>query len=335
MNGIPENQSSQDSDPFSQLSPQLSQVRLSVLSLIESGHPTLNKVTGYYFQLPSKQIRPLIVFLFSRATNGLGQDWEVKLREATCTDTGFGKERLDNPLSHPNVLNDWNPCMPEFTASFMLERSTRVYESHCLIVPVQQPTAATTITKPTLFSPTYILPTQMRLAEIVEMIHTASLLHDDVIDVSSLRRGLPSAPAMFGSKLTVLGGNFVLGRATAALARLGDTESTGLITCVISNLVEGEFLQLNDVEVGEGVETNAEQQRLRKDAWLVYLQKTYMKTGSLIAKSAKAAVILGGCQPEEDIWPEIAYAYGRNLGIAFQVHILFDIFTTYSHACSV
>jgi hexaprenyl-diphosphate synthase len=187
----------------------------------------------------------------------------------------------------------------------------------------------TTIAKPTLFSPTYILPTQMRLAEIVEMIHTASLLHDDVIDVSSLRRGVPSAPATFGNKLTVLGGNFVIGRATTALARLRDIETTGLISCGLSNLVDGEFLQMREVEVGEGGETDGQQQRLRKDAWLVYLQKTYMKTGSLIAKSAKAAVILGGCL--QDIWPEIAYAYGRNLGIAFQVCILWCIML---HCCS-
>lgn len=54
------------------------------------------------------------------------------------------------------------------------------------------------------------------------------------------------------------------------------------------------------------------------DAWNLYLQKTYMKTASLMAKGARAAVALGGCA-EGEIWREVAYAYGRNLGIAFQL----------------
>jgi hexaprenyl-diphosphate synthase len=155
------------------------------------------------------------------------------------------------------------------------------------------------------------------------MMHTASLLHDDVIDSSSLRRGSPSAPTAFGNKLSVLGGNFVLGRASAALSRLGDAEVTDLIASVISNLVEGEILQMKEMKTREGgvdedVMGMAEGQRTR-DAWRIYLQKTYLKTASLMAKGARAAVTLGGCK-EGDIWQEIAYAYGRNMGIAFQVH---------------
>ncbi|EDQ98458.1 uncharacterized protein LACBIDRAFT_335947 [Laccaria bicolor S238N-H82] len=124
------------------------------------------------------------------------------------------------------------------------------------------------------------------------MLHTASLLHDDVIDASPLRRGAPSAPSKFGSKLSVLGGNFILGRASTALARLGDAEVTQLIASVISNLVEGEILQMRD--------------------------KTYLKTASLMAKGARSAVVLGGCE-EGEVWKDIAYAYGRNVGIAFQL----------------
>ena len=83
------------------------------------------------------------------------------------------------------------------------------------------------------------LPQQVRLAEIVEMIHVASLLHDDVIDNSSMRRGSASAPEAFGNKLSVLAGDFLLGRASAALSRLGSSEVVELIASVIANLVEG------------------------------------------------------------------------------------------------
>jgi len=303
-------------DPFALLSPQLSEIRLSVLTLLESGHPALSEVARYYFQHPSKQIRPLIVFLFSRATNGLGQQWDKKLWDATCPGARGGKAEIDKPLSRPDVLNDWNPHMPELTANFTPDFLMGETKSYRQPVPKYQPTAVTTDGGPTLFSPTYILPTQMRLAEIAEMIHTASLLHDDVIDASSLRRGFPSAPAAFGSKLAILGGNFVLGRATVALSRLGDCEGTNVITLAISNLVEGELLQMNEMKMG--TDRDGQQWEPNKDAWCTYLQKTYMKTASLIAKSARAAVMLGGSQ-EGDVWPEIAYAYGRNLGIAFQV----------------
>jgi hexaprenyl-diphosphate synthase len=164
------------------------------------------------------------------------------------------------------------------------------------------------------------------------MLHTASLLHDDVIDGSTLRRGAPSAPSQFSNKLSVLGGNFVLGRVSAALPRLGEPEVTQLIAGVISNLVEGEILQMKDVvqdggpaggaggaDVKDKVDGRSRRNN-HQNVWNVYLQKTYLKTASLMAKSARSAVVLGGCA-EGEIWKEVAYAYGRNLGIAFQVSL--------------
>jgi hexaprenyl-diphosphate synthase len=156
----------------------------------------------------------------------------------------------------------------------------------------------------------------MRLAQIVEMIHVASLLHDDVIDKSPLRRGFASAPAAFGNKLTVLGGDFLLGRASAALSRLGDSEVVELIAGVIANLVEGEILQMKEVRTPGSVVTGAP--KAGKESWNIYMKKSYLKTASLMAKGARAAVVLGGCK-EGEVWKEVAYAYGRNLGMAFQV----------------
>lgn len=303
-------------DPFVLLAPQLSELRISLLSLLESGNPALSEITRYYFLHPSKQIRPLIVLLFSRATNGLGRRWDRKLWEAQAEGAGGRAEELDRPLTRPDVLNDWNPSMPDKTSNFDPVFALRALRPHRPPIPKYHPSQSTRTSPPTLFSPTYILPTQTRLAQIVEMMHTASLLHDDVIDESSLRRGSPSAPSAFGNKLSILGGNFVLGRASAALSRLGDAEVTDLIASIISNLVEGEILQMKEVKVNE--EAGKVPVQTSKDAWNIYLQKTYLKTASLMAKGARAAVTLGGCK-EGDIWREIAYAYGRNLGIAFQV----------------
>ena len=90
----------------------------------------------------------------------------------------------------------------------------------------------------------------IELAEIVEMIHTASLAHDDVLDEAETRRGQAAMNARFGNKLSVLVGDFLLARASVALAGLRDHEVTGLLSAMIAELVEGEFVQLHpSVEV--------------------------------------------------------------------------------------
>ena len=155
-----------------------------------------------------------------------------------------------------------------------------------------------------------ILPSQRRLAEITELIHTASLLHDDVIDHSDSRRGTPSANIEFGNKMAVLAGDFLLGRASVALARLRDAEVTELLATVIANLVEGEFMQLKNTSRDE------KNPQWTEETVTYYLQKTYLKTASLISKSCRAAALLGGNDAQT---VEAAYAFGKNLGLAFQL----------------
>ncbi|KAH8110590.1 terpenoid synthase [Phellopilus nigrolimitatus] len=318
-------------DPYKYLAPELKRLRTTLLHLLGSSHPSLTQIAEYYFLQPSKQIRPLLVLLFSRATNGLGGDWDEKRWGAEQEGARGRAEELDRPLSRPDVLNDWNPNMPDHTHSFQ-----SVYElpppRAVSSQPIYSPRAA--LADPALASPEALLPSQLRLAQIVEMIHVASLLHDDVIDGATLRRGAPSAPAAFGNKLAVLAGDFLLGRASAALSRLGSEEVVELIAGVIANLVEGEILQmqsalnggkagpLSESFLGElGMELGREVGRetpMGREMWNVYLKKSYLKTASLIAKSARAAVVLGGAR-EGEIWKEVAYAYGRNIGIAFQL----------------
>lgn len=303
-------------DPYKLLEPQLTHLRTTLLDLLGSSHPSLSEIAKYYFLHPSKQLRPLIVLLFAQATNGLGREWVRKKWAAEVEGAGGKTEELDRPLTRPDVLNDWNPSMPDHTTSFQSAFSLR--PARPLPEVVLPPPRTTSLQdKPrTLTIPSLLLPTQMRLAQIVEMIHVASLLHDDVIDKSPLRRGVPSAPAAFGNKLSVLAGDFLLGRTSAALSRLGENEVVELIASVIANLVEGEILQMKEVYAPQlGLVGTP---RVGKEAWNLYLQKTYLKTASLMAKGARAAVVLGGCR-EGEIWKEVAYAYGRNLGIAFQV----------------
>jgi hexaprenyl-diphosphate synthase len=302
-------------DPYLLLKPQLDHLRERLLNLLGSAHPTLTDIAKYYFLHPSKQLRPLLILLFSCATNGLGSNWDLKKWAAECEGAGGRAEELDRPLSRPDVLNDWNPNMPDHTASFASVFSL-VPPRPPNLPPSSPPSRRPASESSVLAHDATPLPTQTRLAQIVEMIHVASLLHDDVIDRADLRRGAPSAPAAFGNKHTILGGDFLLGRASAALSRLGESEVVELIASVIANLVEGEILQMNKVAQQSAALVGAS--HVGGDSWNIYLKKTYLKTASLMAKGARAAVVLGGAR-EGEVWKEVAYAYGRNLGIAFQV----------------
>ena len=143
---------------------------------------------------------------------------------------------------------------------------------------------------------------QQRLAEITELIHVASLLHDDVLDSAATRRGLRALNLEVGNKLAILAGDFLLARASVTLASLRNTEVIELLSRVLEHLVTGEVMQMT-----------AKPERLM--SFDHYFQKTYFKTASLIANSAKAIVLLGGHDTET---ASHAYDYGRHLGLAFQ-----------------
>jgi all-trans-nonaprenyl-diphosphate synthase len=142
-----------------------------------------------------------------------------------------------------------------------------------------------------------------RLAEITEMIHTASLVHDDVVDESDLRRGMPTVHSNFGNQIAVLAGDFLFAQSSWYLANLDNLEVVKLLSRVIMDLAEGEIQQgLN---------------RFATDLTLdAYLEKSYYKTASLLANSAKAAAVLSESSP---LLAEQLYGYGRHLGLAFQI----------------
>ncbi|XP_057463651.1 solanesyl diphosphate synthase 3, chloroplastic/mitochondrial-like isoform X2 [Actinidia eriantha] len=144
---------------------------------------------------------------------------------------------------------------------------------------------------------------QQRIAEITEMIHVASLLHDDVLDDADTRRGIGSLNFVMGNKIAVLAGDFLLSRACGALASLKNTEVVSLLATAVEHLVTGETMQM----------TTASEQRCSME---YYMQKTYYKTASLISNSCKAVAVLAGQTTEVSM---LAYEYGKNLGLAYQL----------------
>lgn len=171
-----------------------------------------------------------------------------------------------------------------------------------------------------------IQPCQIRLAEITELIHAASLLHDDVIDVADRRRGTLSVNSMFGNQLAVLAGDFLLARASVALARLRDCEVVELLSTVIEHLVRGEVIQMKKDRVDCGAMNGGIGDVVDKqDNWYyhnsnnpfdVYLAKTFFKTASLIANSCRAVTMLVHHSPTVS---NAAYEFGEGIGIAFQL----------------
>ena len=266
-------------DPLRTLGKEMKFLNRNIRHLVGSGHPILDTVAKYYTQSEGKHIRPLLVLLMSQATAV-----HSKTRRDPLATTN---RAIDKPITSPDILSDVNSS---FSLGNPLSSSSFDYEYTA--------------------SDLDILPSQRRLAEITELIHTASLLHDDVIDVSTSRRSSPSANVAFGNKMAVLAGDFLLGRASVALARLRDAEVVELLATVIANLVEGEFMQLKNTALDESNPVWTE------DAITYYLQKTYLKSASLISKSCRAAALLGQCSPAI---VEAAYAYGKNLGLAFQL----------------
>ncbi|MDY6940077.1 MAG: solanesyl diphosphate synthase [Cyanobacteriota bacterium] len=142
-----------------------------------------------------------------------------------------------------------------------------------------------------------------RLAEITEMIHTASLVHDDIVDESQVRRGLPTVHSVFGNRVAVLAGDFLFAQSSWYLANLDSLAVVKLLSEVIKDFAEGEIRQgLSQYDADLSIEA--------------YLDKSYYKTASLIANSSKAAGILSGV---DDELAQDLYDYGRHLGLAFQI----------------
>lgn len=264
-------------DPLRMVAKEIKFLTGNIRQLLGSGHPSLDTVAKYYTQAEGKHVRPLIVLLMSRAT---------ALAEKSPRYNGQQiSPDIDNAISPIAILSDVNPSSSTTNPITSFQSSYPASESD-------------------------ILPSQRRLAEITELIHTASLLHDDVIDHSVSRRGSPSANLEFGNKMAVLAGDFLLSRASVALARLRDPEVTELLATVIANLVEGEFMQLKNTAQDEKNPVWTE------NTTTYYLQKTYLKSASLISKSCRAAALLGG---SDTATVDAAYLYGKNLGLAFQL----------------
>ena len=141
------------------------------------------------------------------------------------------------------------------------------------------------------------------LAAVVEMIHTATLLHDDVVDESSLRRGHPTANAEFGNAASVLVGDFLYSRAFQMMVALGRPRVLEILAETTNAIAQGEVLQL----------MNAGDANLDEQAYINVIQR---KTARLFEAAARLGAVLGSTAPATE---DALAAYGMHLGTAFQL----------------
>ncbi|MGB2833194.1 MAG: polyprenyl synthetase family protein [Methylotenera sp.] len=149
----------------------------------------------------------------------------------------------------------------------------------------------------------HIKPEHHQLAAVVEFIHTATLLHDDVVDESAKRRGQNTANALFGNAASVLVGDFVYSRAFQMMVAVQNMRVMEVLSNATNVIAEGEVLQLLNVH-------NAD---ISDEA---YLQVIHYKTAKLFEAATRLGAIIGNATPAEE---EALSQYGLHIGTAFQL----------------
>lgn len=144
---------------------------------------------------------------------------------------------------------------------------------------------------------------QYTLAAVIEFIHSATLLHDDVVDESNLRRGRKTANAIFGNAASVLVGDFLYSRAFQLMVGVGQMRVMDILADTTNIIAEGEVLQLLNIN-----DANVTEER--------YMQVIHYKTARLFEASSQLAAVLKGVTVEQE---NACAAYGRHLGAAFQL----------------
>lgn len=143
----------------------------------------------------------------------------------------------------------------------------------------------------------------VKLATAVEFMHTATLLHDDVVDESDLRRGKSTARMIWGNQASVLVGDFLLGQAFRMMVDVGSIDALDVLSTAASVIAEGEVLQLS---VAKNMETTEDE----------YLSVIRAKTAALFAAAAEVGPIVARADRAER---NALKSYGMNLGLAFQL----------------
>lgn len=266
-------------DPFEMVEKELQPFSDSIKELVSSDQPILSMAAKHFFEKRhGKRFRPTIVQLVAKAVAASEPE------QILSTANGVAPA---NDVAHENGLDktggvtgwQWSGASP-----VEVEGGVVTQENH---------------------QGSDVWRRQAQLGQIVEMIHVASLIHDDVLDEADTRRGGEAVHKLYSNKVAVLAGDYLLARASVLLARLENTAVVQIMATALESLVAGEIMQLK----------SAPESLLEMET---YLRKSYYKTASLICYACRSTALLGGHAYGSTVATSCE-EFGFHLGLAYQI----------------
>lgn len=266
-------------DPFALVENELQPFSDSIKELVSTDQPVLSMAAKHFFEKRhGKRTRPVVIALMSKAVAACFPDSSSSTSASSTLVEGGGMRWQDAGASKVDV--------PGGVVTTQNHQGSDVWRK------------------------------QAQLGQIVEMIHVASLIHDDVLDEAETRRGGDAVHKLYSNKVAVLAGDYLLARASVLLARLENTAVVQIMATALESLVAGEIMQLK----------SSPDELLQMES---YLRKSYYKTASLICYACRSTALLGG----HSYGSAVATAceeFGFHMGLAFQIQD--DILDFTAHA---
>jgi geranylgeranyl pyrophosphate synthase len=262
-------------DPFKMVEKELQPFSDSIKELVSSDQPILSMAAKHFFEKRhGKRFRPTIIQLVAKAAAATPPVDE----KITVPDAESSSDTSTVPHDDSGIFAAWQWSGASTVASDMTP------ENH---------------------SGSDVWRRQAQLGQIVEMIHVASLIHDDVLDEADTRRGGEAVHKLYSNKVAVLAGDYLLARASVLLARLENTAVVQIMSTALESLVAGEIMQLKSPP-----ESLLEME--------TYLRKSYCKTASLICYACRSTAMLGGHAYASTV-ATACEEFGFHLGLAYQI----------------
>ena len=273
-------------DPFKMVEKELKPFADSISELVSSDQPILSMAAKHFFEKRhGKRFRPTIVQLVAKAAAAAQPEHTSESRNSD----------INGSLDHSDSSTTNGTSMTEKVggvSGWEWSGASDVEVEGGVVTPSNHQGSE-------------VWRKQAQLGQIVEMIHVASLIHDDVLDEADTRRGGEAVHKLYSNKVAVLAGDYLLARASVLLARLENTAVVQIMATALESLVSGEVMQLK----------SPPESLLQMES---YLKKSYYKTASLICYACRSTALLGGHSYSSTVATAME-EFGFHLGLAFQI----------------
>jgi len=268
-------------DPFKMVEKELQPFSDSIKELVATDQPILSMAAKHFFEKRhGKRFRPTIIQLMGKAV-------AISPPEHLKSDSSTTARSVDIEKEEKDVFEKIGGA-----AAWQWSGASKITIEGGKITPENHQGSD-------------VWRKQAQLGQIVEMIHVASLIHDDVLDEADTRRGGESVHKLYSNKVAVLAGDYLLARASVLLARLENTAVVQIMATALESLVAGEIMQLKAPP----------ESLLEMES---YLRKSYYKTASLICYACRSTALLGGHAYDSTV-ATACEEFGFHMGLAYQI----------------